>query len=67
MKRQPKYVAGDKILFSFGSQTKEGIIRIVDPCGTMEQQKEPSYDIEVREENRLYKHIVESDVLKKKE
>lgn len=57
-----KYNINDKVMFLLGN-LKEGIIRIVDPNGTFEQDDEPSYDIFVEEENCLYKHINESRVL----
>lgn len=41
------------------------MIQIVDAYGTIEQEDEPSYDICVEEENCLYKHIREPDIVRK--
>ena len=66
----PKYRAGESVQFHLfmgngGYKTKEGIIRIVDAFGTLEQQEEPSYDIEIVENSGicLCKHIRESDIV----
>ncbi len=44
------------------TKTVEGVIYIVDANGTVEQQEEPSYDIETFYNGRvmLFKHIRES-------
>ena len=44
---------------------KVGKIDIIDPYGTFEQREEPSYDILVEEDNCLYKHICESEIVRK--
>lgn len=66
---QPKYSAEDSVRFHLLDSKrnhlfKDGTIRIVDAFGTIEQQEEPSYDIEVIENDEvcLYKHIRESDI-----
>lgn len=41
------------------------MIQIVDVYGTIEQEDEPSYGICVEEENCLYKHIRETDIVRK--
>ena len=38
---------------------------MVDAYRTFEQSVEPSYDVFVEEDNCLYKHICESDIIKK--
>lgn len=58
MKGNPKFKIGDKVKFEFNG-TKVGEVYIVDPYGTFEQNLYASYDILVKEENMLYKHIVE--------
>ncbi len=60
----PKYRRGDivRILNRHGVAVS-GEVDIVDAYGTSEQRDEPSYDILVAEENCLYKHIRESQVL----
>ncbi len=68
---QPRYSFREPVCFHIldregGKETiKEGVVRIVDAFGTFGQHEEPSYDIEVTENNKvcLYKHIRESDVL----
>lgn len=61
---KPIYKYMDCVRFSYNGKILEGIIGIVDSYGTMEQNKEPSYDIEVGgEECTLYKHILESEII----
>ena len=60
---EPKYTYKDIVRFSFKDKIKEGKISIIDAYGTFEQNEEPSYDIYVEEENCLYKHICESDII----
>jgi len=61
---KPIYSREDRVKFRFNGQIFEGAISIVDSFGTMEQNQEPSYDIEVCSSTRtcLYKHIPESDI-----
>lgn len=66
---QPKYSLGDSVRFHLldskgNHKFKDGTILVVDAFGTIEQQEEPSYDIESIEnsEKCLYKHIRESDI-----
>lgn len=40
-----------------------GTITGVDAYGTFEQGEEPSYDIYCENNNMLYKHIIESEVI----
>ena len=61
----PKYTYKDKVRFKFRNLDLVGTIEIVDSYGTMEQNKEPSYDIVVEMNNTLYKHIVESSIVEK--
>lgn len=63
-----KYNLNELVAFVCNNHVYEGIIRIIDYYGTMEQKQEVSYDIEVAShnieiENTLYKHIPESDIL----
>lgn len=67
---QPKYSLGDSVRFRLFTKDenykiKDGTIRIVDAYGTLGQQEEPSYDIEVVDNNEvcLCKHIKESDIV----
>ena len=65
---KPIYKHRECVKFKCNGQILEGVIGIVDAYGTMEQNKEPSYDIEVGGANfTLYKHIPESDILGKAE
>ena len=61
-----KYQNGDLVTFYFDTGKEKikhhGYIEIVDPYGTFEQDKEPSYDIMIPHMNTLFKHVVESDV-----
>ena len=38
---------------------------MADAYGTFEQNLEPSYDVLVDEDNCLYKHICQSEIIKK--
>lgn len=53
------------VVFKFRDDEKCGMIQIVDAYGIIEQEDEPSYDICVEEENCLYKHIRETDIVRK--
>ena len=57
------YKEGQIVKFKINNIIKEGIILIVDKYGTFEQNKEPSYDIMVTEENTMYKHIIQSMIV----
>ena len=65
---KPKFKQEDMLSFNFEVEGKmqkiDGVIYIVDANGTVEQQDEPSYDIEAfyRGEVMLFKHIPESDI-----
>ena len=61
----PAYVRGDYVFFAVGEKEKCGKIEIVDAYGTFGQDEEPSYDIFVKKDNCLYKHIRESFVNRK--
>lgn len=77
-KKTVLYKVGDVVHFKYGpiydmngnviSSAKEvrtGVIEIVDAHGTFEQNEEPSYDIFIKEDNTLYKHIRQSLVVEK--
>ena len=60
----PKYCYGDKVhIIGRNGSVVEGIVEIIDAWGTFEQHEEPSYDVMVTNENCLYKHIRESQIL----
>ena len=59
-----KYHRGDIVrILNRHSEPKLGVVEIVDAYGTFEQHDEPSYDVFIKEENCLYKHILESRIL----
>ncbi len=64
----PKFHRQQMVSFSFDENGTmnhyDGVIYIVDPNGTAEQNIEPSYDIEVFLDGEvvLFKHIPESQV-----
>ena len=61
-----RYTYGDIVKFKTAFKgTKEGVIAIVDAYGTFESPGKPSYDIYVKKENILFKHISESSVIEK--
>lgn len=61
---KPKYELNDTVQFKWRDDCiKTGVIRVVDAYGTFEQSLEPSYDVLVEEDNCLYKHICESDII----
>lgn len=63
---KPKYKAFDKVEFSFiEGEIHNGVIWIVDKWGTFLDKSDASYDIYVKEENMLYKHINEKYVKRK--
>lgn len=62
---RPRYRYGDMVLFCGSDAEKVGKISIIDAYGTFEQREEPSYDIFVEEDNCLYKHISESEIVGK--
>lgn len=57
---KPKYNYGDIVKFKISDQIKIGTIEIIDAYGTFFQKEVPSYDVMVKDENCLYKHIRES-------
>ena len=73
----PSYKKGDLVIFKFSrtvhgengpvNEDREiiGALEIIDAYGTFEQEEEASYDIYVQKENALYKHVVESAVVRK--
>lgn len=67
---KPKYKMDDRVVFVTDKNvTLEGSIYIIDAWGTFDQDKEVSYDIMVGsgDDKCLYKHVVESEVVKKVE
>jgi len=61
---KPKFNYGDTVKFKFDDETKVGTIEIIDAYGTFFYKEDVSYDIMVKEENTLYKHIHEKFVEK---
>lgn len=60
----PRYHRGDSVFIrNRNNVPSAGVVEIVDAYGTFEQKDEPSYDVFIEEENCLYKHIRESQVL----
>ena len=59
---KPKYHYGETVKFLSGDDLKTGEIEIIDPYGTFYQSEEPSYDVMIKVENCLYKHIRESNI-----
>ncbi len=62
---RPQYRREDIVRINWDGIEKIGKIWIVDAFGTFEQREEPSYDVFVEEDNCLYKHICESEILGK--
>lgn len=56
---KPKYNINQEVTFNYNGQIKTGVICIIDSYGTFEQHEEVSYDILVKDENCLYKHVCE--------
>lgn len=61
---KPKYKVGDKVSFLFQEEMKHGTVFIVDKYGTFEDNSDVCYDIINEDENVLYKHINEKEILK---
>lgn len=62
---RPRYGYGDIVRFVYRETEKIGKISIIDAYGTWSQREESSYDIFLEEENCLYQHICESDIVGK--
>ena len=61
----PKYTYGDVVKFKCDEETLSGVIAIIDPYGTFQDNSDVSYDIFVKSENTLYKHFSERYVIEK--
>lgn len=63
---KPKYHENDLVEFQWlkNEPNKVGVVYIVDKWGTLSDDSDVSYDILVKEENMLYKHISERYVVK---
>ena len=61
---KPKYKKGDTLLFRLGNKFHKGSVFVVDEWGTFGQNLQVSYDLQ-SEENILYKHIRESQIIDK--
>lgn len=62
---RPRFRREEYVVFKWREEEKHGKITGIDAFGTFEQSEEPSYDVYVEEENCIYKHIVESDVVRR--
>lgn len=62
-KGNPKYKGGDVVRFNCCGKELKGVVMIVDPWGTFEDDSNAYYDILVESENCLYKHLNEKCVL----
>jgi ribosomal protein L21E len=60
----PKYKVGDKVSFIVNKEVLHGdiYIYVVDRYGTFEDDTDVCYDIYVKDENTIYKHINEKNV-----
>lgn len=56
----PGFIRGERVSFYWKEMKKTGKVEVVDAYGTFEQNEEPSYDVYVKEDNCLYKHLRES-------
>ncbi len=63
MLEKPIYKLGGRVVFNCNKKQNTGVIRIIDAYGTFMQDEEVSYDIYVEEENMLYKHILERNII----
>lgn len=63
---KPKYHENDLVEFQWlkDKPNKVGVVYIVDKWGTLSDNSDVSYDILIKEENMLYKHISERFVVK---
>ena len=60
----PRYRLGMRVAFNWNGVAKAGKVCVVDAQGTFMQPDEPSYDILVEEENMIYKHMKESEIIR---
>lgn len=61
MKGHPKYKICDTVTFTINDMTRTGEVYVVDAYGAIDTN-DVSYDILVKNENCLYKHIEEQYV-----
>ena len=61
----PKYTYNDIVVFTINGQDMCGIIAVVDIYGTFCDDSDVQYDIMVRDENTIYKHIHEKSIKRK--
>lgn len=62
---KPAYTYGDIVKIKWDDSAITGKIVTVDANGTFDQKEEPSYDILSEEQNCLYKHVCESQIIGK--
>lgn len=65
MPGRPRYHRDEMVRIKWDDAEKVGKVFVVDAFGTIDQNEEPSYDILVEEDNCLYKHVCESDIIGK--
>lgn len=63
MKGYPKHGVGDTVTFKFGQDMVTGKVEIVDAFGCF-LADDVTYDVFVPDENMLYKHIPENQIIK---
>lgn len=63
--KAPRFSLGENVSFRLkkNGEVITGCVEVVDRYGTIEQRKEPSYDIYRIGNKTLYKHIPESDIM----
>ena len=59
---KPKFKKDDSVNFTYNGKLKVGTIYIIDAYGTFFDSSDVSYDIYVKDERILYKHIREDKV-----
>lgn len=61
------YDVNDNVRFELRGEMREydGVIFIADKYGIFEDNTQPYYDIFVKSENMLYKHIPQTSILRK--
>lgn len=60
---KPRFKQGDVVEFIIDGNKKQGVIAIVDRFGIFVDDSEVYYDIFIKEDNVLCKHIKEADDL----
>lgn len=61
----PKYSYRDIVTFKINKEIKEGIVFIIDKFGTFMDDSDVFYDLYVKSDKALYKHIKENGIIEK--